>query len=93
MKWALFGAAVLVSLVVIARLAPEHSKGSVQQAEFATMQSCLAGIEEATGQALAIQRDKPHLVNGNLADGRYFACARRETGSRGVYVEGSFDSH
>lgn len=65
---------------------------SMMRGEFLTMQRCLAAIQSSSGQRLNIVTDKPEKVMGTLSDGRFFSCKKVQTGSKGTYFEGVFDS-
>lgn len=63
---------------------------SVRQAEFRTVNECLAAIEQNTGMSLSIIRNTKEIVTGNLANGQTFACERTESGTKGIYYKGWF---
>lgn len=55
--------------------------------EFSSIQSCVAAIEKAVGP-LKISVDKPDNVTGTTREGKLFSCQKKETGTKGTYVEG-----
>lgn len=72
---------------------PAISENTVQQAEFSSIQSCLASIKRVSGHELDIVIDKPEKVTGYLkGTKRHFACIVEDTGSKGRYVDGWFSN-
>lgn len=57
-------------------------------AEFRTMAACLSGIKKSSGQQLKVVTDKPDEVSGFLSNGKGFGCQKKESGTKGTYVEG-----
>lgn len=55
--------------------------------EFPSIQSCVATIEQAVGP-LKISVDKPDKVMGTTREGKLFSCEKKETGTRGTYIQG-----
>ncbi|MBV5329975.1 MAG: hypothetical protein JZU65_20510 [Chlorobium sp.] len=65
--------------------------GEMMQAEFQTMDDCLAKIKKSSGQALEIVTDKPNNVSGFLANRKGFGCKKKESGTKGTYFEGWYE--
>lgn len=64
----------------------------VMQAEFSTMEECLAFVRSSTGLALDPMTDRPDKVTGFLGSTkRNFACTQETSGTKGTYVEGWYD--
>lgn len=55
--------------------------------EFPSIKSCVETIEEAVGP-LKISVDKPDKVMATTREGKLFSCEKKETGTRGTYIEG-----
>ncbi len=84
-------AVVSVGFAVVVACGGESSTITMG-AERATLASCLAGIESATGFGLDVVTDKPHRVSGYLEGTRlHFGCTRRESGTKGVFWESWYD--
>lgn len=68
------------------------NRGGVQGGEFRTLKSCLENVRKSSGQAMKIEIDKPDKVIGFLRNGEMFSCIRKESGTKGVYFEGRYNT-
>ncbi len=69
---------------------PESNTEYMMRGEFPSMARCLEAIQQKAGQALKPVTDRPDQVSGNLSDGRFFICERKDSGTKGTYYEGTF---
>ena len=68
----------------------ESNTEYMMRGEFPSMARCLEAIQQKAGQALKPVTDRPDQVSGNLSDGRFFICERKDSGTKGTYYEGTF---
>ncbi len=81
----------IAALIGLASL-PLTAHADWRSGEFPTMQTCLEGIKAFNKSELRIVTDKSSQVSGRFVrTGEPFMCIRKETGSKGIYYEGSFD--
>jgi hypothetical protein len=68
-----------------------HDDDTIDAWRTPSMSSCLAAIRRHSGKEIRdTPTDEPDHVSGFLTDGRYFSCAKHETGTSGTYFEGYF---
>lgn len=64
----------------------------VRQAEFSTMQACLKSVPADAGLSIKdVVVDKPDAVSGYLVGGRFFACQKKQSGTKGTYYLGWYN--
>lgn len=56
--------------------------------EFRTMQSCVEFMEGVSRGKLDIVQDKSNIVSGKLANGKFFGCKKKSTGTKGEIIDG-----
>ena len=83
---------LLVNAVVITGCTSDGSStNTVKQAEFQSLQSCIASIENATGKKVKIVTDKPTEVSGVFTtSSAAFGCTQKTSGTKGTYWEGFY---
>lgn len=79
---------VIISILASLCIAACNSSNEVMNAEFTSMDGCLAGIKKSSGQSLKIITDKPGKISGKLSNGEHFTCQTKQSGTKGIYVHG-----
>ncbi|EIJ36978.1 zinc ribbon domain-containing protein [Thiothrix nivea] len=59
-------------------------------AEFSTLEQCMTGLQKELGAKLRVIIDEPEEVTGSQADGTFWACEKKSTGTKGIYWEGYY---
>ncbi|WP_051299248.1 hypothetical protein [Marinobacterium litorale] len=84
---------VVFALYVLFGNKGESGANTVMGGEFRSLRSCLTNVESSSGFSLDVIVDEPDNVTGYLrGTKRNFACTKKETGTKGVYWDGWYES-